>query len=348
MGLIEKLRAEFVDVVEWIDDVPQTLVWRFPRYHNQIKNGARLVVRPGQIAVFVSQGRIADVFEPGTHVLETRNLPLLSTLQGWKHGFDSPFKAEVYFVATRQVTDLKWGTPNPVIVRDPRLGPVRVRAFGTFTLKAVDGRRLVTELVGGDTGLVADEITTLVRSIVVNAFAELVGTTTTSVVDLAASYPALSERLRRAVVAHIDDEYGLDVPQLYIMNVSVPSEVEEALDARASRSVVGDLDAYRQYQLGRATPVAAANPAGGLAAAGVGLGMGMAYAGAAPPPLPGWHVAEQGRSVGPLDFAALAAEIAAGRVSRETLVWTAGMAAWEPASKVAALQALFPPPLPSS
>ena len=146
MGLIEKLRAEFIDVIEWMDDVPQTLVWRFPRYHNQIKNGAKLIVRPGQVAVFVSQGKIADVFEPGTYTLETRNLPILSTLQGWRHGFDSSFKAEVYFVATRQVTDLKWGTPNPVIVRDPQLGAVRVRAFGNFTLKAVDARRLVAEL----------------------------------------------------------------------------------------------------------------------------------------------------------------------------------------------------------
>jgi membrane protease subunit (stomatin/prohibitin family) len=351
MGLIEKLRAEFVDVIEWMDDVPQTLVWRFPRYHNQIKNGAKLIVRPGQVAVFVSQGKIADVFEPGTHTLETKNLPILSTLQGWRHAFDSPFKAEVYFVATRQVTDLKWGTPNPVIVRDPQLGAVRVRAFGNFTLKAVDARRLVAELVGGGTGLIADEITTLVRAIIVSAFAELVGTSPTSVIDLAASYPVLSEKLRHAVVAHIDDEYGLDVPQLWVVNVSVPSEVEEALDARSSRSVIGDLGDYRQYQLGRSTPVAAANPAGGLAGAGVGLGMGMAYVqqgtpSATPPPVPAWHVAEQGRAVGPLDFAALAGEIAAGRVSRETLVWTAGMAAWEPASRIAALQALFPPPLP--
>jgi membrane protease subunit (stomatin/prohibitin family) len=352
MGLIDTLRAEFVDVIEWIDDAPQTLVWRYPRFHNQIKNGATLIVRPGQLAVFVSQGKIADVFAPGTHTLATKNLPLLSTLQGWKYGFESPFKAEVYFVATRQVTDLKWGTPNPVIVRDPSLGPVRVRAFGSFTLKATDARRLVTELVGSDAGLVADEITTLVRSIIVNTFAELVGTSTTSVVDLAASYPALSERLRKAVVERIDDEYGLELPQLYIVNVSVPAEVEEAFDARASRAVVGDLDAYRQYQLGRSTPVAAASPAGGLAAAGVGLGMGMAYTQGTPaattPPLPGWHVAAQGRSVGPLEFAALAAEISAGRVSRETLVWTAGMAAWEPASKVTALQTLFPPPLPSA
>jgi membrane protease subunit (stomatin/prohibitin family) len=350
MGLIDKLRAELIDIVEWIDDAPQTLVWRFPRYHNQIKNGAKLIVRPGQVAVLVSGGKVADVFDPGIHTLATKNLPILSTLQGWKYGFDSPFKAEVYFVATRQVADLKWGTPNPVIVRDPELGPVRVRAFGTYTLRAVDPKRLLTELVGTDREFNADEITALIRSIVVAAFAELVGTTATSVVDLAASYPALSEKLRAAAVERIDDEYGLDLPQLWIVNVSVPLEVEEALDARASRAVVGDLDGYRQYQLGRSTPVAAANPAGGLAAAGVGLGMGMAYVqgggASTPPALPAWHVVERGQSVGPLDFAALAGAIAAGRVSRETLVWTAGMAAWEPASKVAALQALFPPPPP--
>ena len=354
MGLIEKLRAEFVDIVEWMDDAPQTLVWRFPRYHNQIKNGARLIVRPGQMAVFVSGGKVADVFEPGTHVLETRNLPILSTLRGWPHGFDSPFKAEVYFVATRQVTDLRWGTPNPVIVRDSGLGPVRVRAFGTFSLKASDPRRLLTELVGANAEFVADEIAAMVRAVIVSSLAELLGTNTVSVVDLAASYPALSERLRRATVARLDDEYGLDVPQLYVMNVSVPSEVEEAIDARSGATVVGDTAAYRQYQLGRSTPIAAANPAGGVAGAGVGLGMGMAYVGgvsggsSTPPPMPAWHVARQGRPVGPLDFAALAAEIAAGRVSRETLVWTAGMAAWEPAEAVTALRSLFPPPLPGT
>ena len=351
MRLIEKLRAEFVDIVEWIDDAPQTLAWRFPRFHNQIKHGARLIVRPGQLAVFVSGGAIADVFAPGTHTLETKNLPIVSTLQGWKHGFDSPFKAEVYFVATRQLADLKWGTPNPVIVRDPELGPVRVRAFGHYTVKAVDPRQLLAELVGTDGELNADEITAFLRSIIVSTFAELVGTTATSVVDLAASYPALSERLRRAVVERIDDEYGLDVPQLWIVSVSVPLEVEEALDARASRVLVGDLDGYRGYQLGRSTPIAAANPAGGLAAAGVGLGMGMGYVQqggtpSAPPTVPAWHVVERGRPVGPLDFAALAGAIAAGRVSRETLVWTAGMAAWEPASRVVALQPLFPPPPP--
>ncbi|MCA8957291.1 MAG: SPFH domain-containing protein, partial [Planctomycetes bacterium] len=133
MGLFSKLKAEFVDIIEWLDDTQHTLVWRFPRYHNQIKNGAQLIVRPGQVAVFVHEGKLADVFEQGTHTLETRNLPILSTLQGWKYGFDSPFKAEVYFVSTRVITDLKWGTPSPVMMRDPEFGPIRLRAFGTYT-----------------------------------------------------------------------------------------------------------------------------------------------------------------------------------------------------------------------
>ena len=158
MGFVDKLRAELVDIIEWIDDSRRTLVWRFPRYHNQIKNGAQLIVRPGQVAVFVHQGKIADVFGPGQHRLETRNLPVLSTLAGWLYGFDSPFKAEVYFVSTRQVTDLRWGTPNPVPMRDPDLGPVRVRAFGTYTLRASDPKTLLTELVGTNGEYAADEI----------------------------------------------------------------------------------------------------------------------------------------------------------------------------------------------
>src|SRR5438045_268120 len=128
MGFVQKLRAELVDIIEWVDDSRHTLVWRFPRYHNQIKHGARLIVRPGQTAVFVHQGRIADVFQPGLHRLETKNLPVLGTLAGWTHGFDSPFKAECYFVRTTQVADLKWGTPNPVMMRDVDFGPLRVRA----------------------------------------------------------------------------------------------------------------------------------------------------------------------------------------------------------------------------
>ena len=198
MGFVEKLRAELVDVIEWVDDSRRTLVWRFPRYHNQIKNGAQLIVRPGQVAVFVHQGRIADVFGPGQHRLETRNLPVLSTLAGWLYGFDSPFKAEVYFVSTRQITDLRWGTPNPVPMRDRELGPVRVRAFGTYTLRAADPKTLLTELVGANSEYAADEIHELLRSIINQCLADVVAKAELGVLDLAAHYPQLSEPVRRS------------------------------------------------------------------------------------------------------------------------------------------------------
>jgi len=362
MGLIDKLRAELIDIVEWIDDSEHTLVWRFPRYRNQIKYGAQLIVRPGQSAVFVHQGRIADVFGPGQYRLETKNLPVLSTLMGWMHGFDSPFKAEIYFVSTRQLTDLKWGTSNPVPLRDADFGPVRVRAFGTYTLRAKDPGLLLSELVGTDGVYEAEEISTLLRSIISMAFADVVASSRINVLDLAQSYGELSETLRQAVVERIDDEYGLEIPQLYIVNVSVPAEVERALDARASMAAIGDLGAYQTYQLGNAMPEAAANPAGGLAGAGVGLGMGLAMTNSmqgtlggtqapAPPAVPAvhWHVAEDGEATGPFTPAQLAQAIGGGRVTRESLVWCAGMDGWLPAGQVGALAAQFapvPPPLP--
>jgi membrane protease subunit (stomatin/prohibitin family) len=369
MGLFDTLRTELIDIVEWIDDSQHTLVWRFPRYKNQIKYGAQLIVLPGQSAVFVHQGRIADVFGPGHYALETKNLPVLSTLMGWMHGFDSPFKAEVYFVSTRQLTDLKWGTPNPVPLRDADFGPVRVRAFGTYTLRAIDPARLLSELVGTDGVFEAEEVSSLIRSIIGMAFADVVASSGISVLDLAQNYGALSERLRQEVVDRIDDEYGLELPQLYIVNVSVPAEVERALDTRASMNAIGDMGAFQAYQLGNAMPEAAANPAGGLAGAGVGLGMGMAMTNAMggmmpgqgggpspampPPPVPTvvWHIAEAGESVGPFNAAQLAQAAAAGRVTRETLVWSAGMPGWTMAGEVEALASLFaadPPPVPGA
>ena len=361
MGFMDKLRAELVDIIEWIDDSKHTLVWRFPRYHNQIKYGAQLIVRPGQMAVFVHQGKIADVFQPGQHRLETRNLPILSTLAGWMYGFDSPFKAEVYFVSTRQITDLRWGTPNPVPIRDPDFGPVRVRAFGTYTLRAADPKTLLTALVGADATYAADEIHELLRSLINQSLADVIAKSELGVLDLAANYARLSEEVRSVVRDRIDDEYGLEIPQLVIVNVSVPAEVEQALDVRSSMNAIGDLERYQQYQLGASMPVAAANPAGGVAGAGVGLGMGLAVAnrfgaGGAPPastPMPppvpaAWHIAEQGQAVGPFSADQLAQAITAGRVGPDTLVWSEGMAGWAAARAVPALARMFggPPPLP--
>ncbi len=366
MGLIDKLRAELIDIIEWVDDSRHTLVWRFPRFNNQIKHGAQLIVRPGQAAILVSQGRIAAIFGPGQYKLATANLPILSTIAGWKYGFDSPFMAEVYFVTTRQITDLKWGTPNPVMMRDPDFGPIRVRAFGTYTLKAQDPKILLEELVGTDSEFQSDEITELIRSIINTGFADVVAKSEIAVLDLASNYHTLSEELRRLVIERVDDEYGLEIPQLYIVNISVPAEVEQALDTRSSMGVIGDMAAFQSYQLGQAMPVAAGNPAGGLAGAGLGLGMGMAMAGpmfsggapgqpgpqGPPPPLPAsWHIAENGQSVGPFTPPQLSQAVSAGRVRPDTLVWTQGMAGWTSANQVPQLLGLFgtsPPPLPAA
>lgn len=361
MGLFAKLRGELIDIIEWVDDSRHTLVWRFPRYQNEIKNGAQLIVRPGQVAVFVTQGKIADAFEPGHYELTTRNLPLLSTLAGWKYGFDSPFKSEVYFVSTRQVTDLKWGTQNPIMLRDPDFGPIRLRAFGTYSLKAREAKVLLKELVGTDGVFATDELETLLRSIIGTAFSELLAKSQIAALDLAQNYQRLSEQLRAAVIEKIDDEYGLDLPQLAIVNVSFPEEVEKALDARTSMGVLGDLGRYQQYQVGKSLPEI--GKAGGAAGEGMGLGVGFALAqqmarglggasaagGGGPPPPPppaAWHVAEAGVTHGPWSAAELEQAIAAGRVRGETLVWTAGMASWTPAATVPALAARLGPPPP--
>lgn len=367
MGLLDKLRGELVDIVEWMDNNHHTLVWRFPRYNNQIKQGAKLIVRPGQVAAFVHQGQLADVFEPGTHDLNTGNLPILSTLAGWKYGFDSPFKCEVYFVSTAQITDLKWGTNNPVMLRDPEFGPIRVRAFGTYTLKAIDARALLKELVGTDDVYEAEEINELMRSNINSAFATLLGESKIAALDLAGNYQDLSEKLRGKVKERVDDEYGLDVPQLYIENISLPEEVEKALDTRTSMGVIGDMNKFQQFQMGKAMTAAAENPSGGAASTGMGLGMGMAMAnqmmqgmgqatapavGQSPPPAPGgaWHIAVNGETQGPFTPAQLAAGISGGQITPTTLVWASGFAAWTAAGQVPQLASQFgamvPPPPP--
>jgi membrane protease subunit (stomatin/prohibitin family) len=376
MGLFDKLRAELVDIVEWIDDSNHTLAWRFPRYHNQIKNGAQLIVRPGQVAVFVHEGKLADVFEPGTHELKTSNLPILSTILGWKHGFDSPFKSEVYFVRTAQMTDLKWGTPNPIMLRDADFGPVRLRAFGTYTLKAMDPKVILTELVGTDGNFEADEVTALLRSIIAESFADLLGESKISALDLAANYRELGGALQKMVGERIDDEYGLSVPQLMLVNVSLPEAVEKALDTRSSMGVLGDMGKFQQYQMAMAMPIAAANPGSGGAGMGMGMGMGLGMANQmmnsmgqaqapaapmggpppiAPPPLGGapsdapiWHVNINGASQGPYTVAQVGQGVSSGNVTPQTMVWSAGMQAWSPAAQVPALGQFFaatPPPL---
>ena len=372
MTIRDFIAGELIDIVDWLDESGDTMVYRFARPKNEIKNGAQLIVRPGQMAMFVDQGTIADVFRPGRHTLTAANLPLLSTLRGWKYGFNSPFKCEVYFVSTRQITDLKWGTPNPIMLRDADFGPLRIRAFGTYALKAIDPKILLKELVGTDGSFQAEEVGELLRSIIVEAFTSMLGQSKIAALDLAANYRDLSEQLRARVRERIDDEYGLDVPALFIVNVSLPPEVEKALDTRTSMGIVGDMGRYQQFQMGNAMLAAAQNPASG-AGQGLALGAGLAFMGqfgqlghpgqqqpgqpapgappGMPPPPPGgpvFHVSQGGQVQGPFPLAQLAAAIAQGQLSASTFVWAPGMAAWLPAGQVPALAAHFnaPPPPP--
>lgn len=366
MGLFDMIRGEFIDIIEWLDDSRDTIAWRFPRHDNEIKMGAKLIVREGQLAVFVNEGRIADVFAPGTYTLTTQNLPVLSTLQGWKYGFNSPFKAEVYFFNTRQFTDLKWGTQNPIIVRDPEFGMVRLRAFGGFALRVVDPPLLLQELVGTDPQFRTEEVAEHLRQRIVSHLAPAFANSGMSVLDMAANQQALGDRLAQALSAEFAS-IGVAIPRFIIENISLPPEVEAALDKRAQMGIVGNLDQYTKFQAATAMERAADNPDGAMGS-GMGIGMGMAMgqqmaaafqpgaqqsaAPAGPPPLPQeqWYLAVNGQQQGPFPTAALHSHVANGTLTPDTLVWKNGMAQWTPARQVPELAPFFtpqgPPPLP--
>ncbi|MGC9670291.1 SPFH domain-containing protein [Planosporangium sp. 12N6] len=368
---MDKIRGQFIDIVEWLDASRDTIVWRFPRHDNEIKMGAQLTVRESQAAVFVNEGQIADVFGPGMYTLETANLPILSDLKGWKYGFNSPFKAEVYFVNTRQFTDLKWGTQNPVIVRDAEFGAVRLRAFGAYSARVIDPAKLLRELVGTDQQFRTEEVEGYLRQMIVGRLAGALATAGVPVLDIAAHQEAIGDRLA-GVLSEDLASVGIEIPKFIIENISLPPEVEQALDKRTQMGIVGDLDRYTRFQTANAIEEAARNPGG--AGEGMGLGLGMAVgqqmaaslnrpaapgapaapaAPAGPPPLPvqqQWYIGVGGQQRGPFDLAELAAQVASGTLTPTTLVWTAGMPAWAPAQQVPELTAVFggPPPLPQT
>jgi membrane protease subunit (stomatin/prohibitin family) len=361
MSILDKLRGEFVDIIEWTEPTDnETLAYRFPRYQNEIKMGAKLTVREGQAAVFVNEGQIADVFKPGMYTLHTENMPILSTIKGWKYGFNSPFKAEVYFISTRQWTDLKWGTQNPVMLRDPEFGPVRVRAFGTFAMRVKDPAVFMRQLVATDPSFDTYEIAGQLRNTIVSRFVDAVGQAKVPVLDLAGNYDRMSQLALQKIAPDLE-AMGLALTLFYIENISLPPEVEEALDKRTKMGVLGDLGRYTQYQTAEAIPMAAQNP-GGMAGMGMGLAagvnMGQQMAGqlaggaaGSPPPLPtaAFFIAVAGQQQGPMDLSALAGRVRDGSLTRTSLVWRQGMAGWVAAETVPELQNLFtqvPPPLP--
>jgi membrane protease subunit (stomatin/prohibitin family) len=361
MAVWDKIKGEFVDIIEWIDPSNDTMVYRFERYGNEIKYGAQLVVRESQVAVFIDMGKLADVFQPGMYEIEAENIPILSTLQGWKYGFHSPFKAEVYFVNTRRFTDLKWGTKNPIMMRDQEFGAVRLRSFGTYSIRISDPVIFIKEIVGTDGQFTTAEITDQLRNIVVSRYSDALAESNIPILDLAANYDELGKFVTQKIKEEIG-AYGLELTKLLVENISLPPEVEQALDKRTSMGVVGDLSRYTQYQAANAMEEAARNP-DGTAAGGIGMGMGFAMAsqmgkaltggqaGGGPPPLPGkkFYAAIGGKQEGPFSSEEINDRIQKGVIKPKTLVWMQGMEGWTAAQEVPEITNLFgqvPPPLP--
>ncbi|MCF0205953.1 MAG: SPFH domain-containing protein [Bacteroidales bacterium] len=372
MGLFDKLKGEFIDIVEWLDPSNNTIAYRFERYQNEIKMGAKLTVRESQVAVFVNEGQIADVFQPGMYTLSTENMPILSTLKGWKYGFNSPFKAEVYFVNTKKFMDNKWGTPNPIPVRDAEFGSVRLRAFGTYEYRVEDAAKFIREVVGTDGDFTVDKINNQLRNIIVTRFADAVAEAHIPLLDMASNYNEFSEKISQTIIDEYK-EYGLNLTKFLVSNITLPEEVEKALDKRSSMNILGDMNQYKQFQAANAMEAAATNP-GGMGSDGMGMGMGFAMAGqmmsamnpmmqqpmqqqmpqaaAVPPPMPQqstFFVAVNGQQSGPYDLNTLSGMAASGQINRTTLVWKQGMPAWTAAGQVPELSAFFgavPPPLP--
>jgi membrane protease subunit (stomatin/prohibitin family) len=275
MGIFDAIRSQFIEVIEWLDDSGNTLLYRFPVQGQEIKNGARLTVRESQAAVFVFQGQIADVFGPGLHTIDGGNTPVLTKLGAWMHGFNSPFKSEVYFVNTKQFTDLKWGTSNPVMMRDTDFGMVRLRAFGIYSIRVTDPSAFIKEIAGTNAHFVTEDIEGQLKRTLVSGFSDSLAESKIAALDLASNYDELG-RFTRTKLADDFKGYGLDLTKFVIENISLPAEVEAAMDKRTSMGVIGDVGRYAQFQAADAMRDAAQNTGGGGAATGAGLGAGFA------------------------------------------------------------------------
>lgn len=363
MGLFDKLRNEFIDIIDWTDNTNDTVVYKFPRFQNEIKMGAQLTVRESQIAVFMNEGQIADVFQPGMHTLSTQNMPILSTLKGWKFGFNSPFKADVFFISTKQFIDQKWGTKNPITVSDPRFGFIELRSFGNFAYRVTDGGKFIKEIAGTQDRYTTDELAEQLRTLVVTKFTDAVGEGNIPIEKFAANLDELSklgqEKLNTDFV-----EYGLTITKFLVENVSMPEELKKEI---FNYSRLGAIDTAKLAQFNAANAIKDAANNQGLGGAGIGMGVGMGMGNMVsnmmnqnmgnagmntpppPPPMVQFFVAVNGAQTGPFSIQQLQAMATSGQFNRQSLVWKQGMAGWLAAETQADLAAVFgamPPPPP--
>lgn len=297
MGLMDYLKGQFLEIIQWNDDSRDTLSWRFPDEDKEIKRGAQLIVRESQVAQFVYVGQFGDTFGPGKHTLSTENIPILSTLKGWKYGFESPFKADVYYVTTRLFTGNKWGTSNPIMMRDADFGIVRVRAFGTFDFKICEPKLFLKEVAGTDNHFRLDEFADTMRSRIVSIFTDALASAKVPVLDLATRYSELGEALLPIINPTTQGKYGIEITSFVLENASVPPEVEAAIDKRSSMGAIGNLNDYVKFQMAEGLAKGGGGAAG--SAAEIAMGFGMAQnmmaqgvfnpnqGAATPPPLPG-------------------------------------------------------------
>ncbi len=368
MSFFQRLLNELIDVIEWVDTTHDTLVWKFPRQDNAIKMGAKLIVRESQVAVFFNEGQIADVFTAGTHTLNTQNMPILTTLMSWKYGFESPFKVDVYFVSTRTFTDQKWGTKNPVMIRDAEFGPVRLRAFGSFNFNVQDAKQFIKQISATNPQFIVGDIKEQLRNIVSSRGMDAVAESKIAILDLAANYNEVGQVIATNIQPDFA-EMGLNLSKLLVENISLPPEVETALDKRSEMGILGNLGAYAQYQAANAIEKSAENSIGGnLGAAGMGLGVGAAMMGQVgnifkptqvgpdsngelPPPVPlaiQYHIAINGKADGPHSLQDVTAMVANKQIDKSTMVWKKGMTNWAAANTVPEVAELFdavPPPI---
>ena len=358
MGFFDWLKGQFIDVIEWLDDSHDTLVYRFERYGNEIKYGAKLIVREGQVAIFVSEGKLADIFGPGTYVLETKNLPILTSLQHWDHGFQSPFKAEVYFVSTARFTNLRWGTKGEVIIPDPQFGTVPIRAYGSYEIRVKDPAKFLREVVGTDGLFTTDEIKDQLSNLIVSNFPKAIGELGISVRELAFHYRELGEKVRE-YLQPLFESYGLSLEKLVIENVSLPDRIVQAIEERVSQNILGDMDQYLKYKAAEGM-----GKGEGSQFLEMGVGMGMAtqmaslFGGkggggatpASPPPPPPppsqtrYYLAQNGETKGPFTEEQLREMLQRGEIDGESYIWHEGLEGWKRLKEV--LPNLLPPPPP--
>ena len=270
MGILSAISGQFIDVIEWKDNTGNTMVYRYDRGGKEIMMGAQLTVRESQVAIMVNEGRIADVFQPGRYELSTQNMPVMTLLQSWIYGFNSPFKAEVYFINTRQFLDQTWGTSSPVMMRDSEFGMIRLRAHGAYSFRVADPKVFLKEVFGTAAYMTTEGVTGQLKRILVSGFSDAVAQSKIPALDLAANYDELGEFALKTLAPRIES-LGLKLESFVIENISLPDQVEQAMDQHTSMNVVGDLQQYAQYQAATAIHDAANNQNG---AAGMGAGMG--------------------------------------------------------------------------